>query len=251
MTTKRRALATGAITLVVLMPAAAFAATRDATTRTDVTSLATAESKVVTLLHSYKATAAWKAQYKAAVATQATDLVKLNSALAVLAPPAAVAATTPKTGVSTAATTQADVTSLAAAESRVVALLHAYQPAATWKAKFKAAEAVQTPDLAALNAVLNPTSALFALTGSGSASTAKFTVPASAKGWRLVWSYNCSAFGSAGNFAVVIKGGSGKDQAINQLGKKGSGVEHYDDVGTFNLQVDSECNWSIQAVAGD
>jgi len=247
MTTKRRALATGGIALAVLMPAAAFAAT---TTQTDVTSLATAESNVVTLLHHYKAAAAWKAQYEAAVATQATDLVKLNTALAVLAPAAALAAETTQADVSTTATTQTDVTSLATAESRVVALLHAYQPTATWKAKFKAAEAVQTADLVALTTVLNPTSALFAQTGSGNASRAKFTVPSTAKAWRLTWSYNCSAFGSAGNFAVVVTGGSGHDRPVNQLGKKGSGVEHYSDVGTFRLQVDSECNWSIQAAVG-
>jgi hypothetical protein len=50
-------------------------------TSTDVAKLATAESNVVTLLHQYKPTAAWKASLKTAEATQAADIAKVNSDL--------------------------------------------------------------------------------------------------------------------------------------------------------------------------
>jgi hypothetical protein len=65
--------------LVLAGSAVAVAAT---STSTDVAVLTTAESHVVTLLHQYKATAAWKAQFKSAEAVQVADLAKLNAALA-------------------------------------------------------------------------------------------------------------------------------------------------------------------------
>jgi hypothetical protein len=134
----------------------------------------------------------------------------------------------------------------------VVGVLHGYQDNAAWKAQFKTALAMQNADLAKVNTDLNPasTSALLTQSGSGTASTPRFTVPSAAGGWRLAWSYNCTAFGSSGNFQIYITGGSGADIGVNQLGMKVSGVEHYYDTGTFSLEVNSECSWAIQAVAG-
>jgi hypothetical protein len=63
---------------ILVSSAVAVAAT---STPTDVAKLATAESNVVTLLHRYKPTAAWKASLKTAEATQAADIVKVNSDL--------------------------------------------------------------------------------------------------------------------------------------------------------------------------
>ena len=94
----------------------------------------------------------------------------------------------------------------------------------------------------------NPRNPQLTQSGQGTASTAKFTVPAAAGGWRLAWSYSCAALGSTGNFIIYVNGGSGNDQGVNELGMKGSSVEHYYDTGTFYLQISSECNWSIQAV---
>jgi hypothetical protein len=68
----------GAIFPVVLTCALASAAT---TTSTDVRTLSGAESKVVALLDHYQPTSAWKAQFKAAEALQASDLAKINAAL--------------------------------------------------------------------------------------------------------------------------------------------------------------------------
>jgi len=49
--------------------------------RTDIRTLASAESSVVALLHNYKATASCRSQFKAAVAQQNTDVAKVNADL--------------------------------------------------------------------------------------------------------------------------------------------------------------------------
>ena len=66
--------------------------------------------------------------------------------------------------------------------------------------------------------------------------------------WLMDWSYNCSSYGSQGNFAVEVNqpaGSSIVDIGPNELGNSGSGVDYYYDTGQFNLSVDSECDWSI------
>jgi hypothetical protein len=94
---------------------------------------------------------------------------------------------------------------------------------------------------------------LYQQSGSGIESGAQFTVPASDKGWNEVWSYDCSNFGMAGNFATTINGyGSAaltNDSGTNQLGTSGSGTNHYYDTGTFSIDVNSLCHWTEEAVA--
>jgi hypothetical protein len=66
--------------------------------------------------------------------------------------------------------------------------------------------------------------------------------------WTMAWSYDCSAFGSQGNFAVEINQPAGDDAADigpNELGTGGSGTDSYSDTGVFSLDVLSECDWSI------
>jgi hypothetical protein len=41
------------------------------------------------------------------------------------------------------------------------------------------------------------------------------------------------------------------DIGPNQLGESGSGMEHDYDTGTFNLSVDSECDWALKVVEAD
>jgi hypothetical protein len=62
--------------------------------------------------------------------------------------------------------------------------------------------------------------------------------------WQLAWSYNCTAFGSPGNFGVEINN-SAADVGPNELGTGGSGTDYYTDTGNFSLSVTSECDWSI------
>jgi hypothetical protein len=79
---------------------------------------------------------------------------------------------------------------------------------------------------------------------SGSHSTQTFTVPPN---WKLAWSYDCSAFGSSGNFMVDVQGAS--VQGVNELGSGGSGTESYHSGGTVWLEINSECSWQLKASA--
>jgi len=60
---------------------------------------------------------------------------------------------------------------------------------------------------------------LLDLKGSGSKQTQKFTAGGD---WHLEWSYDCSNFGSQGNFIVSVYNGDGsmsfQNSAVNQLG---------------------------------
>ncbi|MBU6496107.1 MAG: hypothetical protein KGR42_06825 [Acidobacteria bacterium] len=148
------------------------------------------------------------------------------------------------------------VTALTGAETHVVTLLHQFKNTATWKKAYEAAVATQSADIAKLNAALSPAPAsgkLFSQSGSGAQTTGQFTVPASAKGWRIAWAYNCSSFGSSGNFIISVYQGASlsfNDPGVVQLGVKGSGTEHNYDTGTFHLGIDSECAWTVSVIAG-
>jgi hypothetical protein len=89
---------------------------------------------------------------------------------------------------------------------------------------------------------------LLDLSGSGTKTTQKFTAAAD---WDLIWSYDCSNFGTSGNFQVMIYNGDGSlstdNSLVNQLGSKDSGTEHYHKGGTFYLETNSECSWHITA----
>jgi len=84
-------------------------------------------------------------------------------------------------------------------------------------------------------------------TGSGEANTRRFTVTAT---WKLIYSFNCSAFGSSGNFQVFEDGGSDfNGVSVNDLAmSKSSSTWGYDDAGTHYLQVNSECSWKMKVV---
>ncbi len=67
--------------------------------------------------------------------------------------------------------------------------------------------------------------------------------------WDLAWSYDCSSFGTQGNFQVFYDYYSSGGQLdlenspVNQLGASGSSVEHYHSGGnTKYLVTNSECN---------
>jgi hypothetical protein len=79
--------------------------------------------------------------------------------------------------------------------------------------------------------------------GSGTASTQSFSAPTN---WDLVWSYDCSSFGSSGNFEVNVQGNLGP-LGVNQMGTSGSGTEYYHQGGSYYLEVDSECSWQVTA----
>jgi len=91
---------------------------------------------------------------------------------------------------------------------------------------------------------------LLTLSNEGGETTQSFVVPPNAAQWDVQWTYNCSANGGAGNFAVEVFNESGRDlndAAVSQTGTGGSGTQYYQDQGTFSLQITSNCIWSIQA----
>jgi hypothetical protein len=97
---------------------------------------------------------------------------------------------------------------------------------------------------------LKPAAVLRTFTGSGSQTTGRFTVPGSGN-WALKWSYTCVSYGSAGNFIVDEDGGKDLNGVnVNALGNGSSGITHvYGDAGRHYLVVNSECDWTMSAVA--
>jgi hypothetical protein len=41
------------------------------------------------------------------------------------------------------------------------------------------------------------------------------------------------------------------DAGVNELGASGNSVENYYDTGTFQLVVNSECNWDVKVTASE
>ncbi|GAA2375202.1 hypothetical protein [Dactylosporangium salmoneum] len=83
------------------------------------------------------------------------------------------------------------------------------------------------------------------VSGNGIKKTAMFTTGAE---WTLVYSYDCSKFGSSGNFQVFEYDDSGAPQDVlaNELDKKGNdSVPQHADAGQHYLQANSECSWTI------
>ncbi len=88
---------------------------------------------------------------------------------------------------------------------------------------------------------------LLQVSGSGSKSTQTFMAPST---WTLDYSYDCSSFGSQGNFQIFIFNGSGAMVPLsgpNQLGMSGSDTEYYHSGGQLYLEINSECSWTVTA----
>jgi hypothetical protein len=192
--------------------------------------------------------------------TNAASRVASTSAPATAAPPttlspaararqqAAAKATAAKAAAAAAAQARQQAAATAAAAKRAAAarqaaaLKAAAAAQAAAAARAAAAAAAQAAYLKAHTPVV-----LWQQSGSGIQSGQQFTVPDGVKGWNEVWSYNCSGFGSRGNFITTINGSS-SDTGNNQLGPGGSGTNYYYDTGTFSIDVNSECDWTDEAV---
>lgn len=90
---------------------------------------------------------------------------------------------------------------------------------------------------------------VYSKTGSGTGTTPNFTVGAE---WQIDWTYNCSNFGGSGNFIITPVGSGGTGiglNPVNELGASGADTAYeHDAAGTFNLQVNSECNWTVKVI---
>jgi hypothetical protein len=136
-----------------------------------------------------------------------------------------------------------------------VTVTAAAAPAPTVTVTRTARRAAAAP--ASASAPARSSGVLFTFSGSGIRNSASFTVNSSAVTAR--YSYDCSAFGSSGNFiADLVSGspGSGNydDQSIaNELGSGGgqtTTVYPQDQGATYHLEVNSECSWSITLTSG-
>lgn len=90
------------------------------------------------------------------------------------------------------------------------------------------------------------------MSGSGIQNTRTFTVPAS---WQVQYSFDCSSFGTSGNFIVSVYNVDGSPSLdniadVNRLSLSGNGTQYYYVGGTYYLSVNSECDWSIAVAAG-
>ena len=90
---------------------------------------------------------------------------------------------------------------------------------------------------------------LLNISGEGSKSTQEFTVSGD---WQIQYTYNCSNAGGTGNFQVYINSSDNSSLGIvgiNELGASGSDTEYYHQGGTYYLEVNSECSWTIDVTA--
>ncbi len=80
--------------------------------------------------------------------------------------------------------------------------------------------------------------------GSGINKTASFTA---AGDWEIDYSFDCSNFGSQGNFQVYVfnEDGSVADVPVNDLAAKGQDVSYEHQGGTYYLEMNSECAWHV------
>lgn len=81
--------------------------------------------------------------------------------------------------------------------------------------------------------------------GDGIKTTVKFHVSGD---WDLHYTYDCSNFGTSGNFIVTTGGTDFPMPLANELGANGSEVTHQHDGGTLYLEVNSECSWTVKVV---
>ncbi len=83
--------------------------------------------------------------------------------------------------------------------------------------------------------------------GSGVQSLPQFTVASTEKGWLIHYLFDCSGRGSKGDFQVYVQDSKGRTVAVaaNQLGTSGGSTYYSDTPGTYHLQVNSQCRWTV------
>jgi hypothetical protein len=133
---------------------------------------------------------------------------------------------------------------IAAAHSAVLA-----QDSAAAAVPTTAAPSTVAPTTGAATTASPPTvgKTVATYSGSGIDNTPKFTVTAT---WKLDYSFDCSSFGSPGNFQVYEDGGNDLGGlSVNDLAMSKTGSTYaYDDGGTHYLEINSECSWTVKII---
>lgn len=91
---------------------------------------------------------------------------------------------------------------------------------------------------------------LLDITGNGSKQTQKFTTSSN---WNIKYTFDCTNFGSQGNFQYFIYNGDGSpntDTGANDLAVSGGTTNYYYDNGEHYLSVNSECDWHVVVTDG-
>jgi hypothetical protein len=124
----------------------------------------------------------------------------------------------------------------------------------------RALEAAQAVALAKVNTGATPPAKgptyRFTAWGNGTGNTSPFTIPTTARQWRLASSYNCASFGSSGDYSVDSNNRAGNgptNQDFNDNGPDtqvlgGDGVDTFYDTGTFEFQICASCNWTLRVI---
>jgi hypothetical protein len=91
-----------------------------------------------------------------------------------------------------------------------------------------------------------PTTVLLSESGNGGAQTQTFDAT---NNWWITYTFDCTDFGQAGNFIININNSNGSlnyDSGANDLELTGGNTDYYSDAGNHYLQINSECNWTVQ-----
>jgi len=89
---------------------------------------------------------------------------------------------------------------------------------------------------------------LLEFSGSGIKKSVTFTTGGT---WTLEYAYDCSSYGSTGNFIVYVadaSSGSLDEVLVNELDTGGADSTPVYSSGTHWLEVNSECDWSVRVV---
>lgn len=81
--------------------------------------------------------------------------------------------------------------------------------------------------------------------GTGTQRTARFTATGD---WTIAYTYDCAKFGQAGILQIYVYTADGQfaDVAANALGTTGEGSQPEYKAGTFYLEVNSVCDWTVE-----
>lgn len=112
------------------------------------------------------------------------------------------------------------------------------KPSATSKASTK-----PNPDVKTTPAKPVGPRTLLTVKGSGIKSTKKFTTDDE---WQLKYTFDCSNFGSEGNFQIYdFVDGDMSDVLTNELAKKGTDTIPVYSPGEHYLKINSQCKWTV------
>lgn len=96
------------------------------------------------------------------------------------------------------------------------------------------------------------TTVVLSKSGSGISRTKQFTI--ANDDWSISYSFDCASFGSRGNFQIYVydDGGDLVDVPANALAARGKDtVYETGGPGTFSLELNSECSWTVKVTDGD